>query len=207
MSRINTLNTIIEEILGEREIDSLLEKAVSRITGILEAQRVTFYFFNTEIKELWSYAVSDLEISEIRIALGQGIAGACALKKKIVNIKDAYDCPFFNKRVDKQTGFRTKAVLCAPLLNSDQKLIGVVQAINKKNGSFNDYDEQIIKSLSLYLVIALENIRLLQEQETLFRSTLYALVGAIDAKDPTTAGHSYRVAYFSGFFLKRIKDH
>ena len=200
---MNKLNEIIEEFLSESSIDSLLELAVNRITKILSAERVTFYFYNQEVNELWSYAVTDLEISEIRVPVGKGIAGTAASRKRILNIEDAYKCSFFNSKVDKKTGYKTKSVLCAPLFNRSKKLLGVVQVINKKRGCFKEVDVDILKSVSSYLAISLENIRLLQEQEMLFRSTLYALAGAIDAKDPVTAGHSYRVAYYA---VKMAKD-
>ncbi|MCP4650885.1 MAG: HD domain-containing protein [PVC group bacterium] len=203
MSKITFLNEIIAEILRENSIDSLLERAVRRITEILAAERVTFYFYNDEVNELWSYAVTDLEVSEIRVGVGEGIVGTAAARKRMVKVKDAYKCKFFNKKIDKQTGYRTKSVVCMPLFSRAKKLLGVVQVINKKKGCFTDMDIDIFKSISSYLAISLENIRLLQEQEMLFRSTLYALAGAIDAKDPVTAGHSYRVAYYS---VKMAKD-
>jgi HD-GYP domain-containing protein (c-di-GMP phosphodiesterase class II) len=197
MERITFLNRIGEEILREKDIDHLLEIAVDRITDILEAERATFYFFNEDTQELWSYVATDLEIKEVRVPSGKGIAGKAALEKRMLNVRDAYKCKFFNKEIDKKTGYRTKTVLCAPLLDRNDKLVGALQILNKKRGYFTENDEKILRSLSLYITISLENIRLLQEEETLFRSTLYALAQAIDTKDPVTAGHSYRVAYFS----------
>ncbi|MEI8175749.1 MAG: HD domain-containing phosphohydrolase [Candidatus Omnitrophota bacterium] len=187
----------IDKILRAGSIDSLLEIAVDLLTSLLGAQRVTFYFYNEDTHELWSYAVTDLEIREIRLPLGEGIVGVSALRKKTLSIEDAYQCPYFNKKIDKATGYRTRSVLCVPLLDRTNKVLGVVQAINKKTGVFTPEDVENAKNIALYLAIALENIRLTQEQETLFRSTLYALASTIDAKDPVTAGHSYRVAYFA----------
>ena len=198
-------NRIGEEILRQKDVDSLLEIVVDRMAAILKAQRATFYFFNQEAQELWSYVATDLEIKEVRVPLGQGIVGRAALNKKILNIKDAYKCRFFNKKIDKKTGYRTQSVLCAPLLDRNNKLVGALQVLNKKRGYFSEEDEKILKNFSLYITISLENIRLLEEHQALFRSTLYALAEAIDAKDPVTAGHSYRVAYFSVKIAKELK--
>lgn len=197
MERIVSLNRFAEDILREKNVDSLLEKAISRVTALMEAERTTVYFFNEETKELWNYVATDLEVDEIRVPLGKGIAGKSASLRKVINVKDAYKCNFFKREIDQKTGFYTKTVLCYPLVGSKNKLLGVIQVLNKKKGSFNKQDEEIIKGVSFYLNIALENIKLYQDNETLFRSTLYALAGAIDAKDPVTAGHSHRVAYFS----------
>lgn len=197
MDELSLFNKIGEEILRKKDIDSILEIAVDRITDILEAERATFYFFNADTQELCSYVATDLEIKEVRVPLGKGIVGKAALDKRMFNIRDAYKCKFFNKEIDKKTGYCTKTVLCTPFLDRNDKLIGALQILNKKRGYFTENDENILRSLSLYISISLENIRLLQEEETLFRSTLYALAQAIDAKDPVTAGHSYRVAYLS----------
>lgn len=202
--KLGSLNLIVQEILRQKDIDSLLEIGVDSLTDILEADRATFYFFNEGTQELWSYLATELEIKEIRVPLGKGIAGRAAQAKRLLNIKDAYKCRFFNKKIDKETGYRTKSILCIPLLDRNDKLLGAIQVLNKKRGHFTEYDEDIFRSLSLYIAISLENIKLLQEKETLFRSTLYALAGAIDAKDPVTAGHSYRVAYFSVKIAKEL---
>ncbi|MFH1339181.1 MAG: HD domain-containing phosphohydrolase [Candidatus Omnitrophota bacterium] len=197
MKKTVPLNKIAEDILREKNVETLLEKFVDRIKSILNAERATFYFFNEDSGELWSYAASELEIKEIRVPLARGIAGKAASEKKLLNIKDAYKCAFFDKQIDKKTGFRTRSVLCAPILGRDSRLLGVLQVLNKRVGCFTKGDEGAFRSLCFYISVALENMRLLQENETLFRSTLYALAGAIDAKDPTTAGHSHRVAYLS----------
>ncbi len=199
MSPINftTFNQLAENLLQKKNLDALLEELIQKLTKILNAERATFYFFNEETKELWSYIAKKLEITEIRVPLGQGVAGRTAQKKKTLNIKNAAKCSYFYENVDKKTGFHTQTILSTPLINRNKKLLGVVQIINKKKGFFTKHDETFLKSISYYIVAALENILLIQEQETLLRSTLYALASAIDAKDPVTAGHTQRVAYYS----------
>ncbi|MFH0790475.1 MAG: HD domain-containing phosphohydrolase [Candidatus Omnitrophota bacterium] len=187
----------VEKILEKKDIDSFLKVLIEGLIDIFDAERATFYFYNEETRELWSYIATDLETGKVRVRLGEGIVGRAAAEKKIIVIKEARKCPYFNAEVDKKTGFYTHSVLASPLLNRDKALLGAIQILNKKQGYFSDHDIHFLKSICCYIVVAMENIRLLQEKESLLRSTIYALTGAIDAKDPVTAGHSYRVTYFS----------
>ncbi|MBA7649852.1 hypothetical protein ES703_57651 [subsurface metagenome] len=77
--------------------------------------------------------------------------------KKIINVKDAYNHPLFNKAVDKQTGFKTNTILSASLFDLDQNAIGIIQVLNKQKGIFEEIDEQILKTLSTYIAIALKD--------------------------------------------------
>ena len=88
----------------------------------------------------------------IRISMDQGIAGMVATSGQTLNIPDAYDNPNFNQTIDKKTGYRTKAILCMAI-KSDDKVIGVLQLINKVSGSgvFTTDDEDV---MSIFLAIA-----------------------------------------------------
>lgn len=193
----SSFNLLIEKLLSKENIFDLLDELINEITKTFHAERATFYFYNDDVKELWSYIAKNLEINSVRVPLGEGVAGTAAKRKKLLNIKDAASCKFFFKTIDKKTGFETKTLLTAPLLNQKNKLLGVLQIINKKDGSFTKKDADLLKAIVFYATFALENIYLLQEQETLLRSTLNAMASAIDAKDPVTAGHSHRVTYYA----------
>lgn len=84
--------------------------------------------------------------------MDQGIAGMVASTGQRLNIPDAYENPHFNQAIDKKTGYRTKAILCMPI-KSDDKVIGVLQLINKVNSSgvFSEDDEDV---MSIFLAIA-----------------------------------------------------
>ncbi len=192
-----TFNRLVKTLLEIKVFDDLIEKLVQQLTKILHAKRASFYFYNEETDELWSYFAMNLELQEIRVPLGKGVVGKTGKGRKILNIKDVANCKFFCNTIDTKTGFLTHSILSAPLVKSNGQLLGVIQIVNKKDGHFTDEDTNFLQSISHYIVSAIENIILYQEQETLFRSMLYSLSSAIDAKDPVTAGHSHRVAYIS----------
>lgn len=196
-SRFHSVEQFAAALLHTKNLDVFLESLLAGLKKTFGAERATFYFFNDQAQELWSYVATDLEIGNVRVRLGEGIAGRAAKEKKVIRVKDAHTCSFFKSSIDKKTGFRTRSVLVAPLLDQNRKLVGAVQLLNKKHGFFTLEDAQLLASFSGYIVVALDNMRFLEERQALLRSTMYALTGAIDAKDPVTVGHSYRVTYYA----------
>jgi HD-GYP domain-containing protein (c-di-GMP phosphodiesterase class II) len=145
----------------------------------------------------------------------QSLAGYVALECTTINIADAYspeaDSLFrFDHSFDVKFAYRTKSMLCAPLVSSQGGVIGVVQLINKKLEPnrkllcaadvdrwvvpFDERSEQLLAALAAQAGIALENARLYREIRELFEGFVRASVDAIESRDPTTSGHSRRVA-------------
>jgi PAS domain-containing protein len=112
----------------------------------------------------------------IRLQPGQGIAGWVAAHAEPLIVNNVYDDRRFFAKVDQKSGFHTHSVLCVPL-RIEQRVIGVLEAINKQNGRFNDNDLGLLQAISGPLAVAIENARLhtdvLAEKrriETLFAS-------------------------------------
>ena len=82
---------------------------------------------------------------------------------EVINIKDAYADDRFNQEVDRRTGYRTKTILCMPVLNKAGVVIGVIQVLNKASGAFDDDDARLLQALTLQASIALENARLFED--------------------------------------------
>jgi HD-GYP domain-containing protein (c-di-GMP phosphodiesterase class II) len=149
-------------------------------------------------------------MKEIRIPMDRGIAGAVAATNTPVNIPEAYEDPRFNQAVDKQTGYRTKSILCVPMRSLENEVVGVLQALNKLDGNpFSPEDEELLFALGGQAAAAVNNAMLHNEIEQLFEGFVRASVVAIESRDPTTAGHSGRVARLSvglGDMLPRAGD-
>ncbi|MGE3973838.1 MAG: HD domain-containing phosphohydrolase [Bdellovibrionales bacterium] len=152
----------------------------------------------------------DLHTSYIGID-NKSIAGYVALTGEIVRLNDCYKLPKetpyrFDDTFDLQSQYRTKSVLSVPIKSSSGSVIGVVQLVNKrtkkrnaKTGryqitSFSLQDAQLIEALASQTAIALENAKLSSDIANLFESFVRASVTAIESRDPTTSGHSDRVA-------------
>ncbi len=143
------------------------------------------------------------------------MAGYVTLEQKTLSIEDVYDLPAgspfgFDRSFDQKVGYRTRSMLVTPLMTSKGEVIGVLQLINKKREPkqkllspedfergvipFDDRSEQLVTTLAAQAGIALENAILYQEIRKIFEGFVKASVDAIEARDPTTSGHSRRVA-------------
>ncbi|XP_016112282.1 cGMP-dependent 3',5'-cyclic phosphodiesterase-like [Sinocyclocheilus grahami] len=105
-------------------------------------------------------SLSVSEQKEFRIPADQGIAGHVATTGKILNIKDAYSHPLFYRGVDDSTGFRTRNILCFPIKDENEEVIGVAELVNKTNGPwFNRFDEDLATAFSIYCGISIAHVR------------------------------------------------
>ncbi|MDO8137678.1 MAG: ATP-binding protein [Candidatus Brocadiales bacterium] len=128
------------------ELASLLKFIMDEAARILDAERCTLYLVDEGTKELRSFIAQRAEVKEIRLPLGKGIAGHVAKTVEVVNLEDAYQSPLFDPKTDKETGYKTRTVLCIPMKDKNNRVIGVLQALNKKKGTFNTHDEWLFKS-------------------------------------------------------------
>jgi GAF domain-containing protein len=137
---INQTLSMIDSMLESQGFDAILNQMLRSITlktgELLGADRTTIYLLDEEKNELWSIvAEGDDSISpEIRVPVGQGIAGEVAQKREAVNIPyDFYDDPRSSKakEQDKKTGYRTYTMLALPLMDENNNLLAVAQLLNK----------------------------------------------------------------------------
>ena len=97
--------------------------------------------------------------TEIRLPLGQGLAGQSALTGETINVPDAYADARFDRNVDLRTGFRTLNMLVVPVWGSDgQSVVGVIQALNKRNGAFERRDQMLLEQIAETVGPVLEHI-------------------------------------------------
>jgi len=139
------------------ELMNIILRLASRQTG---AERATVFLVDREREEIWSLVGLGLEQQEIRMPINQGLAGWVATHGETVNIADAYQDHRFVQAADQRTGYRTRSLLCHPIRNNNEQIIGVLQLLNKKTGAFNASDEGFLQAISLHVALALENARM-----------------------------------------------
>ncbi|MGB5751042.1 MAG: GspE/PulE family protein [Desulfobacterales bacterium] len=159
------LQAICNRINAAGNLDELLIDLKDDIISLFAADRVTLYVVDAKNRALVSRFKSANDIEEIHIPISnRSIAGWCALKNRIVNVRNAYDIKElaaidpelrFDERWDMQTGFTTRQVLAHPIVFKNY-LLGVIQLMNRKSGSaFLEIDERSLKEVSDILGIAL----------------------------------------------------
>ena len=199
-----SLVKIGQSISALTDIDVLLKVIAEETKTAIQADRCTVFLWDKEKNELWSKIALGMENQEIRFPADKGLAGYVVQTGETLNIADAYTDPRFNKEVDSKSGYKTRTILCMPIKNNNQEIIGAFQVLNKHNGLFTKSDEDLLTAIGGSASIALENAQLFQQQQELYReqkelfnSFINTLAASIDARDKITAGHSLRVKLYS----------
>lgn len=128
-----------EWVRKEVSADLLLRRMVDAIAVDLEADRGTIFLVDPAREELVSVAAHLPELEEIRLPIGQGIAGAVAASGQAEVVPDVREDQRFRRDVDERTGYTTTSIIAAPIV-ADDKVLGVVQLLNKRTGRFGAQD-------------------------------------------------------------------
>ena len=222
-SEIDELNEIGIALSTQRDTESLLDMILRKSREITCSDAGSLYLAEETEKEeekrlrfkLTQNDSLQLGFSEFTLPINSSsIAGYVALTGEMLHLEDVYQIPpslpfRFNLKFDQESGYRTKSMLVVPMKNPQGEILGVVQLINCKrdprlrvNSKTADdvvipYPESrrsLVSSLASQAAVAIENNRLYESIETLFEGFVKASVVAIEARDPTTSGHSFRVA-------------
>src|SRR5687768_17082894 len=160
---VERLRTIVEAsklINSSIEANSLFESILAVARQELGVERGTLYFVDEAKGEIWSKIADGMQVKEIRLPIGKGIAGTVARDGEPVIIYDAYSDERFDPSQDQRTGFRTRSMLCVPIRNRQQRIVGVLQLLNKRSGAFGANDLEFLAAISEHMAIAMENATL-----------------------------------------------
>jgi HD-GYP domain-containing protein (c-di-GMP phosphodiesterase class II) len=176
-------------------------RSMESVVRLLDCEAGSLYLIDEAKGELYfEVALGERgdQVKEIRLKIGEGVAGWVAQTGESVLVTDAAKDPRWASKADKKSKFQTRNMVTVPV-KAGGKIIGVLQALNKLGGKvFDQHDLGLMESLADSGAIALENALLHDEQRRTFFETAEALADAIEKRDPYTGGHTQRVRDFSG---------
>ncbi|MBD2510589.1 GAF domain-containing protein [Nostoc muscorum FACHB-395] len=194
------------------DLEDTLKRVMDEAKELMNADRSTLWLIDHERDQLWTKITQDDgSTKELRVPVGKGFAGIVAASGKKLNIAfDLYDDPDSDtaKLLDQQNGYRTCSLLCMPVFNADQQLIGVTQLVNKKKtgdfpaynpadwpkapdcfqASFDRNDEEFMEAFNIQAGVALQNAQLfatVKQQEQMQRDILRSLSNGVVSTDKT----------------------
>ena len=168
------LNASIGMLLCNEQA-SLLNFVITEAERILESDMCNLFLVDEENNEFKCFYVHNGETGEVRLPLGSGLAGYVAKASETINLEDAYQSPLFDPQLDNMLEYKTETVLSIPMKRRDNKVIGVLQVVNKKGkGQFTSHDEWLFKSFAIFAsnAIAMINSNKNLSQEVRFNENL-----------------------------------
>ncbi len=194
--KLNNLLKLGKLISQERDLDSLLHIFNDFNRDIVEADRCSIFLYDPKNNELETVVAHGIN-EKIRIPVDKGVAGYTFCTKEQQIVVDAYNDFRFYKSVDAQTKYLTKTILAVPVFNSKNQAVGVIQAINKRQGLFDHLDAECFILIAEYIGSCLEQAYLYKKLEDTQIKLIHKLSRAAEFKDDETSEHTKRVGYYS----------
>jgi serine/threonine-protein kinase len=154
--RLQMLGEMTRQLMAVTELDRLLYLLGETAARLANAELATLYLIDRERGEVRSKVMLGSDIGEIRIPLGRGIAGTVAATGQMINLPDPYADPRFNASIDRQTGYKTRNLITLPMIARNGQVIGVFQVLNKRRGTFEAEDEEVLGSLAATAAVIIE---------------------------------------------------
>jgi phosphoserine phosphatase len=143
------------------DLDLLLQRIAEAATSLVSCERASIFLHDPDTHELWTKVA--LGAQTIRVPVSAGIVGHVFQTNQLLHVPCPYEDTRFNRDVDKKSGFLTRNLLSAPLKNLDGQPLGVLQAVNRQGGDFNDADLTMIELLADQAGVAIQRYRFQQE--------------------------------------------
>lgn len=201
---INVIFGYMGKIAYTRDLDSLLLLMADMGRTMAVADRCTLWLIDEQEGKLWTKVAHGTD--RLTIPIDTGFVGYTIKHNKHLIVEDAYKDSRFNPTIDKQTGYRTKGVLCIPIEDGEGKVIGAYQAINKMTpeGKFSLRDIAYMTLVASYSGKALEAAQLVHDIEQTQKEIIYVMGEIGESRSQETGNHVKRVAEYSQLLALKI---
>ena len=153
---------IATKVAAAETLEEILRYIVEVSVNQTNAERGTLFLNDEKTNELYSRVAQGVGVREIRLLNDTGIAGTVFKTGQGLIIDDAYNDPRFNRAIDQDTGFTTRNLLCAPIVTPGGEVIGVLQILNKHEGSFTREDLYLLESMTAQTAMTLRSAQVME---------------------------------------------
>ena len=167
LHRYQQLLTISEDLASTLNLKTLLDRIVHVAADLCSAEAASILLYNESNHQLYFEAATNLEIPFMRglmVPVETSIAGWIVTQRRPVIINDAQQDPRHFKHIGKVINLQTNTLLGVPMITKD-KVIGVLEAINKLSGQFSQEDQELLMAMGSQAAVAIENARLFQQSD------------------------------------------
>lgn len=163
VDRLQALLDMSSAISSARDVDALLQTVMEQLARVLAADATTLFMHDRESRELWSRVTKGQSVRDIRISDRLGIVGHVFSTGRSMLLGDAYEDPRFHPDIDRQTGFRTRSMIAAPLKHVSGRVLGVLQVVDRRVDAFSIADRELVDGIAAQVAGVLENVLLVDE--------------------------------------------
>ncbi len=167
LERLRGILSLVPVFAQLRETQPLLERIAEEATRLMSCDRASIFLWDRDQHQLVACPALGAEGGRLWLSDRKGIVGEVVQTGKTICVPDAYADPRFDPEVDKASGYRTRNLLCAPLVDGTGERVGAFELINRHEGSFTAADEEALSDLGLQVATAVQNAR---ERDELIRS-------------------------------------
>jgi len=143
----------------ESNIDNVLAVSMYKLNQLMDSERSSIFLFDPLKQQLTSFSSQDLEKKEIRIPKSSGVSGWVFEHRMPAIVNDTDNDSRFYSGVDDMTGFRTRNLICTPLIDYKERCSGTLQSLNKKSGDFTTDDLELLDLTARLVAVAISNSR------------------------------------------------
>jgi len=158
---LETLLGVTSALAAPFDLMTMLGAVVDAAKQVLKADRGSVWLHEPSTDELVLLIATG--IAPVRVHSGAGLVGACARERAVINVPDCYADARFDPAVDRATGYKTRCMLTLPLIDHHDRLVGVMQVLNKAGGVFDADDEQLATALAAQCAVALQRVRMTEQ--------------------------------------------
>ena len=143
----------------ESNIDNVLAVSMYKLNQLMDSERSSIFLFDPLKQQLTSFSSQDLDKKEIRIPKSSGVSGWVFEHRMPAIVNDTDNDSRFYSGVDDMTGFRTRNLICTPLIDYKERCSGTLQSLNKKSGDFTTDDLELLDLTARLVAVAISNSR------------------------------------------------